>query len=94
MKATHFSNSNGQGFCKIKVSFTIDSHHIILAVVTLNEYGDKISKSTIETKVRDLIFNSGANCYYHLENKTEKEIEEATEIAKKYFPSFFVDYRK
>lgn len=109
MKSTHHYKANcpleimdmkinSQSCTHLKVSFTIDARHILLAITCLTEEGlKKASRKSVEEQIRRELFDRGEGWYlspidYGEEgnhyNLSEK-LKEALPIGKKLFPEFF-----
>ena len=89
MKATHTYTQSGQKVGTISVKHDVTSDEIIKAVSELLFLERKVNATTILKKIQQLYWWSGENwieseTYYYPEFK-----EQATELAKKYYPSFF-----
>jgi len=87
-----------QKCCRLKITFTVDARHILLAITSLTEDDKKIAtRKMIEEQLRRSLFDSGERWYISPIDYGESgehynvrsELEKALPIGKEFFPEFF-----
>lgn len=93
MKATH-KTKDGTKWTVIGIKFDVTSNVILRSIADIVEYNSiegskiKITKSSVETHIRDKIHNRGMS-YFDFWDGEDDHLEQAKPISTKLFPSFF-----
>lgn len=89
MKATHVFTKTGVKNCTIAVKFVITGDDLIKAISHMLYMDKKVNVKSVRQQLESLYWMNGTNWiegdgYEYPEHK-----EQATQLAQKYFPSFF-----
>lgn len=98
-KPTRFYDKTGVGFSYIQIKLEITQSTIIDTIVHLLLSDKPVNKTNIKSEVRVIAplqySNDGFNWTHEMyKDDYDKTLPKATELAKRYFPDYFLIYEK
>lgn len=88
-KATHQYVQTGVKNAQLKVSFTVTGDEIIKCISHMLYMGKKVNSGSVLEQLKHLFWYDGSQWYQTDNYNYPEHIQEATQLAHKYFPSFF-----